>query len=699
MPSVAMAAGTQTAQVPGQWGRPDALSLLDDKILPMIIGRDSLARTLEVLCTEIERQHSGLLCSILLLEADRVTLRSTAAPSLPPEYSHAVDGMKAGPCAGSCGTAIYRKMPVVVSDIATDPLWATARQAALTHGLRACWSSPITSQDGAVHGTFAVYYREPRTPDTQQLQLVAHATRLAALAIERHQDKIELRAAEERYRTLVERLPAITYVAELGASGRWHYVSPQIQSILGYSPEEWLSDPWNWMNRIYHEDRDIAFAAERQFQETKEVFQAEYRMVARDGRLLWFRDEGVMLPGDESGLLMQGVLYDITDQKRLEDQLRHSQKMQAVGQLAGGVAHDFNNLLMLIHAHNERLRNRCVPDDPAHKDTLEIEQAVTQAAALTRQLLAFSRRQLLQLRVVDLNGVLTEMSRMIERLIVDKVKLEVVPHPSPQFVKADPGQLGQVILNLAVNARDAMPDGGRLTIETRNATLTAPAEARDGTIPPGEYVILAVRDTGMGMSDEVLNHIFEPFFTTKKPGQGTGLGLAIVYGVVKQTGGWICVHSQPRLGTAFEIYFPKADPGLRDTIPKKQLGIPSGAQGTETILLVEDQEGIRELVHEVLKRRGYSVLCASDGNEALRIAEECKESIDLLVTDIIMPNVGGQELASRLAQVRPRMKVMFMSGNPDQAFLSGDLGAGAVVLQKPFPLDTLLHKVRSLLDQ
>jgi len=694
-----MSAGTQRAQVPGQWGRADALSLLDDRILAMIIAQDPLLDTLDALCIEIEREQPDLSCSVLLLDPDGVTLRTAAAPSLPCAYSRAVDGLKSGDCAGSCGTAIFRRMPIVVSDIASDPLWLSFRHLALPHGLRACWSTPITSRDGTIHGTFAVYYRKPRDPDPQHIQLVAHATRLAAIAIERNRDKTELRAAEDRYRTLVERLPAVTYVAELGASGRWHYVSPQIQSILGYSPEEWLSDPWNWLNRIYHEDREIAFAAERQFQETKQVFQAEYRMVARDGRMLWFRDEGVMLPGDETGMLMQGVLYDITDQKRLEDQLRHSQKMEAVGQLAGGVAHDFNNLLMLIHAHNERLRGRFLPEDPAHTDTLEIEQAVTQAAALTRQLLAFSRRQLLQLRVLDLNNVLVEMSRMIERLILDKITLEVLPASAPQFVKADPGQLGQVILNLAVNARDAMPEGGHLTVRTRCARIDQPAPASDGTIPPGTYVVLSVQDTGAGMSGDVLDHIFEPFFTTKGPGQGTGLGLAIVYGVVKQTGGWICVRSTQGEGTAFEIYFPEAQQNTVMKSHKKPLAVPSGARGNETVLLVEDQEGIRELVHDVLKRRGYAVLCAADGNEALRLAAQHKEPIDLLITDIIMPNLGGEDLASRLAKIRPHLKVVFMSGNPDQAFLNGDLGAGAVVLQKPFPLDTLLHKVRSVLDQ
>ena len=603
----------------------DGLSLLDEKILAMVVAQNSLDRILETLCIEIERQQAGLLCSVLLLEPDGETLRSAAGPSLPEEYCRMVDGVKAGPCMGSCGTAIYRREPVIVSDIAMDPLWASCRHLALPHGLRACWSTPVASQDGSMLGTFAVYYREPRLPASQDLRLIAHATHLAALAIERDRDKTQLRAAEDRYKTLVEHLPAITYIAELGTGGPWHYVSPQIQTILGFSPEEWLRDPWNWMNHIHPEDREIAAAAEKHFEETRKLFKAEYRMFAADGRVLWFRDEGVLLNGSEDrALLMQGVLYDITENKRLEEQLRHSQKMEAVGQLAGGVAHDFNNLLMLIQAQTERLRSRLDPADAAHQDTLEIEQAVNQAAAVTHQLLAFSRRQLLELQVLDLNGVLTETARMLERVIVPQIKLKVQPDVEPQFVKADSNQVGQVILNLAVNARDAMPNGGVLAIRTRSVELTEARIASHGAIPPGTYTILSVSDTGTGMCGEVQSHIFEPFFTTKEPGKGTGLGLAIVYGVVKQTGGWITVTSKPEVGTTFEIYFPRAEQGDGQAI-RKSKGADASAKGTGTILLVEDQQGIRDLIHEFLKRNDYTVLCASDGVEALKIADAQQE--------------------------------------------------------------------------
>ena len=569
-----MSTGVQRASNEDKLELSEALSQLNETILRMIRAQAPLPRVLEVLCHQIEKRHSDMLCSVLLLDADGTTLRNGAAPSLPKEYTEAVNGVQIGPCVGSCGTAAYRKEPVIVSDIATDALWAGFRDQALCHGLRACWSTPIASQDGTILGTFAIYYREPRTPVAKHLQLITHATHLAGIAIEQDRAKAELRAAEARYRTLVERLPAITYVAELGAGGPWHYVSPQIETMLGFSPAEWLSDPMNWMNHIHPDDREIALAAEKQFQETHELFQAEYRMCARDGRLMWFRDEGVLLQQtDGQGLLMQGVMYDITEPKRLEDRLRHSQKMEAVGQLAGGVAHDFNNLLMLIQAHNEHLRDQLDADDAANKDVLEIETAVTRAAALTGQLLAFSRKQVLRPKVLDLNVVLADVAKMLHRLIGKDIELRVVPAPSLGRVKADPGQMEQMILNVAVNSRDAMPQGGRLTITTSNVELDENDSRNHEGAPSGKYVMLAVSDTGSGMDTETQAHMFEPFFTTKAPGKGTGLGLATVYGVVKHSDGWIWVDSEAGCGTTFKIYLPRVEEARVDEARVDESGV------------------------------------------------------------------------------------------------------------------------------
>jgi PAS domain S-box-containing protein len=723
-----MPTGVQRATNQDKQELSEGLSQLNEKVLGMIRAQAPLPKILEVLCTHIEKQHPGLLCSVLLLDAEGTTLRHGASPSLPSEYSRAVDGVQIGPIAGSCGTAAYRKQPVVVADIATDPLWANFRHVALPHGLRACWSTPIASRDGKILGTFAIYYKQPRTPDAEHLQLIANATHLAGIAIEHDRAKAELRAAEARYRTLVERLPAITYIAELGAGGPWHYVSPQIETMLGFSPAEWLSDPMNWMNHIHPDDREIALAAEKLFQETHELFQAEYRMFARDGRLIWFRDEAVLLrETDGHELLMQGVMHDITERKRLEDQLRHSQKMEAVGQLAGGVAHDFNNLLMLIQAHNENLRDRLAPNDPAHKDALEIESAVTRAASLTNQLLAFSRKQVLKPKVLDLNAVLADVAQMLHRLIGENIEVSVAPAASLGRVKADPGQMEQVILNLAVNSRDAMPYGGSLTITTSDVELDENDSRSHEGAPAGKYVMLAVRDTGGGMDTETQAHMFEPFFTTKAPGKGTGLGLATVYGVVKQSDGWIWVDSEQGRGTTFKIYLPRVEESrveksrVQESRVQKSMisesateepraqkrpasktspSLGTAPKGTETVLVVEDQDGIRDIVRESLRRNGYKVLVAVDGNEALEMASAYPDPIHLLVTDLVMPNIGGRELAQRLMPLRPGMKVLFMSGYSEHSALEIEVtDQPATVLQKPFSLDALARNVRRVLDE
>jgi nitrogen-specific signal transduction histidine kinase len=391
---------------------------------------------------------------------------------------------------------------------------------------------------------------------------------------------------------------------------------------------------------------------------------------------------------------------DVSEQKQIELQLAQSQKMQAIGQLAGGVAHDFNNLLMLIQAHNERLRAGFASDTSAQKESLGIETAVTRAASLTNRLLAFSRKQVLQPQVMDLNEVLGEVAKMLDRLIEKDIALQVAPAPHLWPVKADRGQIEQLVMNLAVNARDAMPQGGKLLIETRNAEVGGShPHLRDG-VRPGRYVLLVVSDNGIGMDGETQAHMFEPFFTTKEPGKGTGLGLAIVYGVVKQLGGWTHVDSKPGHGTTFEIYLPQAEESNAPAAVDKILDLATVPKGSETILLVEDESGIRELASDFLTGRGYMVLTAVDGDEALRIAKGHEDLIHLLVTDIVMPNVGGKELSQRLRQVRPQIKVLFMSGYPDHpALANADDGVETTVLQKPFSLDTLAHKVRGLLDQ
>ena len=676
----------------------EALSLLDKTVLEMIMAERPIAPVLETLCHRIEELSPGLICSVLLLNQRDGSLEGGIGPSLPPAYLKAVNGLEIGPRAGSCGTAAYLRQMVVVADIATDPLWADYKQLALPHGLRACWSIPIAARDGTTVGTFACYYGQPRTPDSYQLALINRASHLAGIAIEHQRIKTELRAAEQRYRTLVERLPAITYIAEVGIHGRWHFVSPQIESMLGFSVEEWLADPAIWMRCIHEDDREIALAAEKRVQQTGALYQAEYRMRARDGRVFWFRDEANLLEGPEGSTpLMQGVLYDITEHKRLEDQLRQAQKMEAVGQLAGGVAHDFNNLLMVIQAHVDRMRGQLAQTDPCYPDAVEIHNATIRAAALTSQLLAFSRKQILQPRVLELGAVLNEVGKMLERLITANITLRVEVEPELGRVKADRGQLEQTILNLAVNGRDAMPDGGTLSIRARNVHFREPQVWRHSSLQPGSYVELAVQDTGTGIEINDQSRLFEPFFTTKAPGKGTGLGLAMVYGVVKQSDGAILVESAPGRGSTFRIFLPRC---LENETPRQnEQDQPARFTGNETILLVEDQPAIREVTGDYLMRLGYQVLAAPDGEAALRIAATQQKSVDLVVTDIVMPNMGGHELAARMKQLHPETKVLFMSGYPDHAVRRQEgLTEDVEILQKPFSLKNLAAKARFMLD-
>jgi len=692
-----MITGVQKATAGSKTKLPGALSLLYKTVLELIGTQASLSEVLVCLCDLMERQFPALVCSVLLLDSDGVTLRQGAAPSLPKEYNDCIDGIKIGPSVGSCGTAAYRKEPVIVTDIASDPLWKDCRQLALPHGLRACWSTPILSRAGKVLGTFAVYYREPREPHSDHLHFVECASHLAGIAIEREQADAELQAAETRYRALVEHLPAITYIAEVGLYGRWHFVSPQIRSILGFSPEEWIDDSSNWMKHIHPEDRDLALAAEMQFWKIGGNYRAEYRMIARDGRVLWFRDDATYLrTADRQTPLMQGVLYDITENRQLEEQLRQSQKMEAVGQLAGGVAHDFNNLLMIIEGHTERLLSQLQASNPVYEDASQIQEAARRAGALTRQLLAFSRKQVLQPTVLDMNRVVGEVGKMLHRLIGEHIEVELIASPALWCVKADQSQMEQALLNLALNARDAMPQGGKVTIATHNSEISE-AQAREQGARSGKYVVLEVTDTGSGMDAETQAHVFEPFFSTKELGKGTGLGLASVYGMVRQSGGWISFRTQLGHGTTFNIHLPSAvntpSPAGEGTVAVLQ------TRGNETLLVVEDEGEIRAMVTQYLEQNGYTVLQANNGREALEIAGNYSGTIHLLVTDVVMPQVGGHELAQHLQRLRPRTKVLFTSGYPEHATLNEKVAQqDAIILQKPFPLNVLAGKIRDLLD-
>ena len=390
------------------------------------------------------------------------------------------------------------------------------------------------------------------------------------------------------------------------------------------------------------------------------------------------------------------VLMDVTGRRHLEEQLRQAQKMEAVGMLAGGVAHDFNNLLTIISGYSQLILNNLQPGDPNHYSAEQILKAGERAAGLTRQLLAFSRRQVLQPKILDLNRLVTGLSTMLRRLIGEDVDLQLALRPDVGKVSADPGQIEQVLMNLVVNARDAMPKGGTLTIETANVDLDETYAGRHIACKPGPYVQIAVSDNGCGMDEATQARLFEPFFTTKPPGRGTGLGLSTVFGIVKQSGGNVNIYSVPNHGTSVKIYFPRiAQSSAREAGSSRR----RVSTGSETVLLVEDEELVRTLVKETLVRAGYKVLDASDPLEARRLSDGYQEQIHLLITDVVMPRLSGRELAEELRAKRSGMKVLYMSGYTDTAIVnSGILHQEVAFLQKPFTPGMLTDKVREVLE-
>jgi PAS domain S-box-containing protein len=431
----------------------------------------------------------------------------------------------------------------------------------------------------------------------------------------------------------------------------------------------------------------------------KRVAKEEWVNKTKDGRLVTIENAANPILDEHGGITgFLAIQRDITERKVMEEQLRQSQKMEAVGQLAGGVAHDFNNLLTVITGYSQLLLDRLRSDDPLRAHVTEIKNAGDMAAQLTQQLLAFSRRQVLAPQIVDLKTVIANVEKMLRRMIGEDIALDIVPGPDVGPVKADPWQIEQVLLNLAVNARDAMPQGGKLTFEIADIELDEAFTQRHAGSTPGPFVVLTVSDSGCGMDEQTKAHIFEPFFTTKEKGKGTGLGLAMVYGIVKQSGGYIVVQSELGKGTTFKIYLPRVNEPVAVAEPHKARVKPE--RGCETVLLVEDEPGLRDLARTILEVSGYTVLDARSGNEALLKCKTHKGPIHLIVTDVVMPEMNGRELAERLAALHRKMKVLYMSGYTGDAIVKrGALEPGVAFLQKPFEPDALVHKVREVLDQ
>jgi len=503
-----------------------------------------------------------------------------------------------------------------------------------------------------------------------------------------------LRRSEMHFRSLVTDAPY--GICRCDSAGQLLDVNPALLAVLGYSSAKELVG--KHLGGLYADTHHwFALADYLRSSAPFNGLIAEWKR--KDGSSTVVRISGRAVSDGDKGKAFELFAEDVTERRALEQQLRQSQKMEAVGRLAGGIAHDFNNLLMVISGYSEFLLDRLGPDPALRGPAQEIAGASQRASSLTRQLLAFSRKQMLAPKILDLNGVVTENLKMLTRVIGEDIDLVMVPAPALGAVRADAGQIDQVIMNLAVNARDAMPSGGKLTIETSNVSLDEEYARFHAPLRPGDYVMLAISDTGLGMDSETQSHIFEPFFTTKGP-KGTGLGLSTVYGIVKQSGGYVWVYSEVGKGTTFKIYLPRVAERAESLalVVSSQEAAPT-EPGTETILLAEDEANLRYLARQFLEKQGYKVIEAADGAAAMQIAVAHEGVIHLLLTDVIMPGMNGRELAQRISEIRPNTKVLYMSGYTENVIgHNGTLDAGVRLLQKPFTLRDLKSKVREVLD-
>lgn len=592
---------------------------------------------------------------------------------------------------GTMTEAVFRSGRAVVGDEATIAAVAT-RLGAGEMGVRATLVVPI-SLDGERLGVLVLLrYRadaEPYSPD--DLDFAVALADHAALAVSRARLREAEAAAAEAQRLLFDASPAAMVVFDV-ETRRLLRANDAALNVWGYSREELLALTLDRLRAP--EDRD---GLETVLQQPAEAhWSGAARHLKKDGSTVYVQGVSRALPDPDGRQLRLSVVQDVTLAEKLAEQVRRNQKMDAIGSLAGGVAHDFNNLLSIILTSTSLILDRLPSADPLREDIEQIQRAGERASELTRRLLAFGRQQMMNPRVVGLGQVVRGVEAMIRRLVGEAIDVSVLDLAEGGNVRADPSQIEQVVMNLVANARDAMPDGGRLTLEIVATRLDDAYASTHHGVAPGEYVMLAVTDTGAGMPPEVQQRMFEPFFTTKRPGDGTGLGLATVFGIVKQSGGHVWVYSEIGNGSTFKVYLPRVTEAVEPIVPRAPT---TNLRGSETILLVEDEDAVRKVMRTVLIRQGYNVLEARNGGEALLTCEQYGARIHLLLTDVVMPQMSGRQLAERLATLRPEMRVLYVSGYTENSIVhNGVLDAGIAFLQKPILPGPLCRKVRELLD-
>jgi PAS domain S-box-containing protein len=598
---------------------------------------------------------------------------------------------------GVSGRAVKDLAPVVTPDLLTDsritltPELRTRLEQAPSY--RAVLAVPLLVKDSVI-GALGVGAPKGRLFQDDEIRVTETLANHAALALENARLYDAARHTRDFLQSIAEN--SADAIVTTDGRGRITYFSRGAEDLFGWKADEILGRP---VAEFYPGGREEARSVMRRLEREGRIRNYETAFWAKDGRWVTVNTSVSILRDRTGGTVgTLGVMKDITERKQLEDQLRQSQKMEAIGRLAGGVAHDFNNLLMVIVGRADLLLDELAADHPLRRHVALIQKTSDRGAALVQQLLAFSRKQVLQPTVLDLNALVAKMEKLLRRLIGEHIELVTVLAPGTAHVQADRTQLEQAILNLVVNARDAMPSGGRLVLETAKVELDQTYVRWHRSARSGQHVMLSVSDTGVGMDAETQSRLFEPFFTTKPPGQGTGLGLATVYGIVKQSGGNIWVYSEPGQGATFKIYLPEAEePGTPGESSISRLAVP---EGSETVLLVEDDEEVRGVAREMLEKKGYRVLEARHGAEALRTAQQHAGPLHLLVTDVVMPQLGGPDLVIQLKALRPETKVLYMSGHSEHLLMPDRLDRpGPEFLQKPFRAEALARKVREVLDR